>query len=177
MKNLLTAAVLFAGLITSAQADGWIMSPYKQAGWSPDFTLAVTAGPMDFDIAGMDVDTALGVQLSLNCPWFSPPSGTIRQQFNYNTFDNNNVTINTLEMNPHWYGSSGKLSYGAGPGLGYVWVKPDVGLDDSMWAFQLSADVEYRHGVLFAGIGTRYQFTSGGDADNLLTQVKFGVNF
>ncbi|MGM0554615.1 MAG: hypothetical protein ACQETK_12760 [Pseudomonadota bacterium] len=177
MKNVLATAALFAGLITTAHADGWTMKPYQQADWSPEFTLAATAGPMDADISGLGTDTALGAQLSLNCPWFTPPKGNIRQQFNYNTFDNDGVKISTIEMNPRWYGSSGNISYGAGPGLGYVRVNPDDGPSDSMWAFQLGGDVEYRHGALFAGVGVRYQFTSGGDADNLLGQVKLGVNF
>lgn len=177
MKHTLTCGLLFAVLAAPAQAEGWKMLPFKEPGWSPEFTLSVNTGPMDFDVDGVDTDNATGLQLSLNCPWFSPPAGNIRQQFNYNTFDHDGVKVTTFEMNPHWYTGKGGLTFGAGPGIGYVWVDPDSGSDDSMWALQLSADVEYRTGALFIGAGTRYQFTENGDADNLLTQVKVGVNF
>ncbi|WP_018936253.1 hypothetical protein [Thioalkalivibrio sp. ALJ24] len=177
MKTAFTTAVLCAGLVGTAQAGEWTTSPYQDPEWSPDFTLAATAGPMDVDVSGVGSDTAVGAQFSMNCPWFSPPAGNIRQQFNYNRFDNDGLKLQTFEMNPRWFGGSGRLTYGAGPGIGYVRTNPDDESSDSMWAFQVGADVEYRHGALFAGAGVRQQFTSGGDADNLLGQVKVGVNF
>lgn len=172
-------------LASQALAGEWEMLPFKNAGWSPDFTLALTTGPMDPDVDGVDSDTASGVQLSLNCPWFSPPEGTIRQQFNYNTFDDGNVEIKSFELNPHWYVGDEALQYGFGPGLGYVWATPK-GLDEQgMWSVQLSADIEYRSGAFFVGAGTRYQVTQSkdfgagtkDDANNLLTQIKVGMNF
>jgi hypothetical protein len=177
MKRALALGVLLTGLAGPLLADGWTMLPFKEPGWSPQFTLSINYGPMDPDIRGVGTDNAIGAQLSLDCPWFSPPTGTIRQQFNFNSFDNDGLKIQTLEMNPHWYVGEGNLRFGVGPGVGYVRGKPEVGDDDSVWGFQLNADIEYRHGALFAGVGTRYQYTEGGKADNLLTQVKLGINF
>lgn len=174
-----------SSLASQALAGEWEMLPFKKDGWSPDFTLALTAGPMDPDVEGVDSDTATGVQLSLNCPWFSPPEGSIRQQFNYNVFDDDNVEIKSFELNPHWYVGDETLQYGFGPGLGYLWVTPNGGDEQGLWSLQLSADIEYRTGAFFVGAGTRYQFTqskdfgagSKQDVNNLLTQIKVGVNF
>ena len=177
MKHSVVFGVLFAGVVASAQADEWKMMPFKEDGWSPDFTLAVAAGHMATDIDGVDDDAAYGIQLSLNCPWFSPPFGNIRQQFNYNVFDNDGVKVSTIELNPRWYEVDGNLSYGIGPGIGYVQVEPDNGNDHDEWAVQLGADIEYRQGSMFYGFGSRYQRVNDSAADNLLTQFKVGVNF
>jgi hypothetical protein len=186
MKKTAWGAALLAAAIApgSAHAEGWNLFPFLDEGWSPDFTLAATGGLMTPDIDGVDTDTAVGAQLSLTCPWFAPPSGEIRQQFNYTRYDEGNLEIRSLELNPHYYIGEGNLTFGFGPGVGYVWVEPDGGKETTLWAAQFSADVEYRRGMLFVGAGTRYQLTEdlhlGGSergANNWLHQVKVGVNF
>lgn len=181
LTALLASALLLPG---AANAQGWNLFPFLDEDWSADFTLAATGGLMDPDVEGLDSDTAVGAQLSLNCPWFDPPQGQIRQQFNYTTYEDGPTEIRSLELNPHYYLGEGNLTFGFGPGLGYVWVGNDGGADDSMWAGQFSADVEYRRGLLFVGAGTRYQWTQSGDfdgneesVDNWLHQVKLGLNF
>ena len=181
----IAGCMLATGLgLSSVQAAEWQTLPYKDPSWSPEFTLALTVGSMDPDVPGVDSDTATGMQLSLNCPWFAPPKGKIRQQFNYNRYDDQGLELTTLEMNPRYYMGEGDLTFGVGPGIGYVWAEAP-GVDESVWAFQLGADVEYRRGALYLGAGTRYQLTQeenlGGaveeDVDNWLTTVKLGVNF
>jgi len=178
--------LLGAMCLSTAQADEWKMLPFKDPSWSPDFILAVTAGELDPDVDGVDSGTAVGAQLSLNCPWFEPPKGAIRQQFNYNSFDENGLEITTLEINPRYYMGEGDLTFGVGPGLGYLWAESDAaGVDTGMWALQLGADVEYRMGALYLGAGTRYQLTQDEElgatgqegVDNWLTSVKLGINF
>lgn len=181
----LSAAVLATALVpVSAHGAGWNLLPFQDEDWSADLTLAATGGLMDPDVEGLDSDTAVGAQFSLNCPWFEPPQGQIRQQFNYTTYDEGSVEIRSLELNPHYYMGEGNLTFGFGPGLGYVQVENDAGADDSMLAGQFSADLEYRRGRLFVGAGSRYQWTEGADlgdngqtVDNWLHQVKLGVNF
>jgi hypothetical protein len=163
----------------------WIMGPAFKPDWKPHFTIAATGGYLDPDITGVSGDTSMGVQLSLNCPWFTPPSGAIRQQFNYNTFDNDGQQLKSLEMNPRYFmAASPSILIGFGPGLGYVWTESDLGKNENVWAFQLGADIEFRHEHLYLAIGTRYQFTqnkalglANEGADNLLTQAKIGINF
>jgi len=110
----------------------------------------------------------------------------IRQQFNYNRFDEDGLEIATLEMNPRYYMGEGDLTFGVGPGIGYVWAEADAaGVDEGMWALQLGADIEYRRGALYLGAGTRYQLTQDEElgntgekgVDNGLSTVKVGVNF
>lgn len=187
-RKLLAALILGMATIPASAAEGtgeWVMGPAFKPGWDPHFTIAATAGYLDPDIQGVDGGSAYGLQLSLNCPWFSPPTGAIRQQFNYNTFDNDGQEITSLEMNPRYFVSaSPSILIGAGPGIGYVWTKSDLGKDKNVWALQLGADIEYRHEQLFLALGTRYMWTQNKElgidnkgANNLLTQVKVGFNF
>ena len=97
--NLLTKIAFPTLLLASSVtlAAEWTFLPYQDSDWSPDFTLAAATGSAAIDsttkdkatgVSGSDssTETINGLQLSLNCPWFSPPSGNIRQQFNYNSF-------------------------------------------------------------------------------------------
>lgn len=168
-----------------AGESGWVLGPAFKPGWDPAFTLAATAGYLDPDVHGASGDAAYGLQFSLNCPWFQPPAGVIRQQFNFNYFDEGDLEMKTLEMNPRYFMAlSHGLTIGVGPSIGYVWADADAGKSPGMWAGGLGADLDYRVGSLFFGIGTRYQWTQNktvgfdkGGADNLLITVKVGVNF
>lgn len=168
-----------------AVAGEWRMMPFKDAEWSPDFTVALTYGVLDPDTNIADSDGALGLQVSLNCPWFSPPSGIIRQQFNLNRFDDHGLELTTFEINPRYYIGDGNLRFGFGPGFGYMWADPPLGGNEGLWTLQLGADIEYRTGALFLGLGTRYQFTENervgfsrdSGMDNWLTTAKVGMNF
>ena len=169
----------------TSDSGEWVMGPAFKPDWKPHFTVAATAGYLDPDINGVSGSSSPGIQLSLNCPWFSPPSGAIRQQFNYNTFDSDGQKLKSLEMNPRYFiSASPSILIGFGPGLGYVWTESDPGKDQNVWAFQLGADIEYRYKHLYLGLGTRYQWTQDKElglankgADNLLTTAKIGINF
>lgn len=183
-KTILGTLCLIS-ISTASFAAEWKIAPYKDADWSADFTLAIQAGNMSHDSNLGSSDDITGIQLSLNCPWFTPPSGNIRQQFNYNKFDNNSIEVTTFEMNPRYYVGDGKVTYGIGPGIGYMWATPNGGVETTMWTFQLGVDVEYRDGAFFAGISSRYMITQGDNItgtsqnglDNTLTAIKVGINF
>jgi len=187
-KQLLPLGLLVAmasATVFAEQGKGWTLGPAFEDGWDPEFTVAATANHMDTDITGVDSDTSAGLQISLNCPWFQPPSGLIRQQFNINKFDKDGIELTTFELNPRYYvNMSPALMVGFGPGFGYMWADADAGEDNNMWTLQLGGDVEYRQGALFLGAGARYQFTQDEElgidnkgADNWLVQLKVGVNF
>ena len=175
------AGTLFA---TSASAELIKMWPYKDPNWDPDFNLFVTAGQFDPTIDGAKTETVTGLQLSLNCPWFGPPVGAIRQNMNFNMVSGDTYDLKTFEINPRWYAVDGDLRYGAGPGFGYMWLTPDVGSDASSVTLQLSASVEYTIDSIIVGAGTRYQHTldqdingSGEGMNNMLTDIKIGFKF
>lgn len=187
-KQLVTFSLLASLASASVLAEEkkeWTFGPAFEEGWDPQFTVAAAANYMDPDISDVDGDLGLGLQLSLNCPWFQPPSGVIRQQFNLNKFDNDGIELTTFEINPRYYvDMSPAIRVGAGPGFGYMWTDADEGDENDMWTLQLGGDVEYRQGALFLGAGARYQFTQdeslgvdNDDADNWLVQLKAGVNF
>jgi opacity protein-like surface antigen len=186
-KMLALACLGCIGLSAApAQAEsGWVLGPAFKPGWKPAFTLAVTGSYLDPDLKHVDGDSVYGLQLSLNCPWFQPPSGVIRQQFNVNRFENNGITLTTYEINPRYYISLNRnWMVGFGPGFGYAEADVDVGKDANLWTLQLGADLEYRRDAFYFGAGVRYQNTENetiglndNDADNWLTSLKIGFNF
>lgn len=189
MNKRLVSFVLLASVATAPvfaeENKGWTLGPAFEEGWDPHFTIAATANYINPDIAGVDSDSSLGLQISLNCPWFQPPSGVIRQQFNINKFDNDGIELTTFELNPRYYvNMSPAVMVGVGPGIGYMWTDAAVGAESNMWTFQLGGDVEYRQGAMFLGAGARYQLTENSPlgvgntgADNWLVQLKAGINF
>ncbi|MDP2827600.1 MAG: hypothetical protein Q8O37_03240 [Sulfuricellaceae bacterium] len=182
-RKLGTIAFLSAlAMSGNALADGWSWAPFKQDGWKPEFTLAGVVGSMNPDNGNSDQYT--GGELSLNCPWFQPPTGSIRQQFNIGYYNQDNMSVTSFEMNPNYFVSIGKgWTVGAGPGIGYVRAVIDDQMA-SLSSFQLSTNLNYRSGHFFAGLGARYQDTRDKEiapgkfgADNWLVAAKFGINF
>jgi len=170
----------------SAQANEWVLGPAFKEGWKPQFTVAAMGGVLNPDEDKLsDGDAYYGVEISLNCPWFAPPTGSIRQQFWIGRYDENDVTFTSFEVNPRYFiDLSPNWSLGAGPGFGYL--KADTPFRDGvdMFTLQLGADLSYRIGPLFLGVGARYQFTDDKEiapgvdgADNWVAVGKIGVNF
>lgn len=184
MKRKLGAIAILSALAFpgSALADGWTLAPFKQDGWSPKFTLAGVVGSMDPDNGGTGQYT--GAELSLDCPWFQPPSGTIRQQFNIGRYKHDDVTITSFEMNPNYFMTIGNgWTVGVGPGIGFA--RAYIGDHSAaMSSIQASANLNYRSGHFFAGLGARYQDTRDKEivpgksgVDNWLLSAKVGINF
>ncbi len=178
---LLGAATLFA---TQAHAEGWVIGPAFEEGWKPEFTVAAMGGVLTPNNGDLDTAAYKGIEVSLNCPWFQPPQGTIRQQFWIGRYKDSGVKLTSYEVNPRWFNELGNgWSLGVGPGFGYI--EADAGGDETgMWSLQLGGDLHYRSGPLFFGIGARYQFTDdkeiypGEDgADNWVAVAKIGINF
>jgi len=195
MKKQISFAVMFAisgalfsGTARAEDEKGWTLLPYKNDDFEVNFTVALATGIMDPHVSG-DVDSgaANGLVLSLNCPWFQPPKGAIRQVFNYNVYDKDDLEIKTFEMNPRYFiPMSPSVQLGIGPGVGYVTIAPKDSAEAHVLSFQVGADLDYRNKNLFAGIGVRYMITQeakfgGGmvdnDVDNLAIQLRVGYNF
>jgi hypothetical protein len=125
-----------------------------------------------------------GAEFSLNCPWFQPPTGAIRQQFNIGNYKHDGMSLTSFEMNPNYFISIGNgWSVGAGPGIGFV--RGYLGdREAAMSSIQASANLNYRNGHFFFGAGARYQDTRNKElaidksgADNWLLSAKVGINF
>jgi hypothetical protein len=183
IKRSAIALLSTIALSGSALAEGWVVGPAFKDGWDPEFTLAAVGGSMDPDHVSSDLYK--GVEFSLNCPWFQPPTGTIRQQFNIGTFDDNGLEITSFEMNPNYFMTlTPNLTLGVGPGIGYVRASINNGPTEGLWSIQASANLNYRSGPLFMGAGVRYQNTEDdalaagvNGADNWLVNAKIGFNF
>ena len=185
MKTRMSALTLFSAVALSgpAMAEGWVLGPAFKDGWKPEFTLAAVGGSMDADHAGSDLYG--GLEFSLNCPWFQPPKGVIRQQFNIGAYDDDGMEVTSFEINPNYFMAlSPKWSLGVGPGIGYVRASYMDGSTEGLWSVQASANLNYRSGPLFMGVGARYQNTEDETlapgikgADNWLVSAKVGINF
>lgn len=185
MKNKLSTLVLFSSLALSgnALAEGWVWGPAFKEGWKPEFTLAAVGGMMNAD--NTDSGFYKGVEFSLNCPWFQPPKGAIRQQFNIGRYNHDGLEMTSYEMNPNYFMDlAPNWTLGVGPGIGYASASYGNGDTEGLWSIQASANLNYRNGHLFAGLGARYQDTQdhqlapGIDgADNWLISAKIGYNF
>jgi hypothetical protein len=185
MKKQLCTLALFPilALAGSAMADGWTLGPAFKDGWKPEFTLAAVGGSLNAD--DTDSGTYAGVEFSLNCPWFQPPKGVIRQQFNIGRYDNDGLEMTSFEMNPNYFMTlAPNWTLGVGPGIGYARASYNNGDTEGLWSIQASVNLNYRNGHLFAGLGARYQDTQDKDlapgvegADNWLLSAKLGYNF
>ena len=72
LVSLSLLATLFATPAMAEEESGWVFGPAFKEGWEADFTLALTANYIDPDISNVDGDGGVGMQVSLNCPWFQP---------------------------------------------------------------------------------------------------------
>jgi hypothetical protein len=184
MNHKHTAVIFLSTLAFSggALAEGWTFGPAFKDGWKPEFTVAGVGGALNPDHAGTGLYK--GAEISLNCPWFQPPAGAIRQQFNIGSFKHDGMSLTSIEMNPNYFVSIGNgWTVGAGPGIGFVRGYRD-GREAAMSSVQVSANVNYRSGPLFFGAGVRYQDTRNKEiaagqygADNWLVSAKVGINF
>ena len=193
-KQILFAVVfaisgaLFSGTALAEEKKGWTVLPYQNDDFDPHFTVALATGIMVPYVSGdFDAGAINGLVLSLNCPWFQPPTGTIRQVFNYNIYDKDNLEIKSFEMNPRYFiPISPSFQAGIGPGLGYVTIAPEDGAEAQVLSIQVGADLDYRNKNLFVGLSARYMMTQeakfGGstierDVDNMAVQLRVGYNF
>lgn len=186
MKHAAVCAVICnAAWAGAAHANEWVLGPAFKPGWKPEFTVAAIGGQMNPDSDLGDSDGYLGMEISLNCPWFQPPSGSIRQQFWLGRYESNGLELKGIEINPRYFVDMGSgFSFGVGPGFGYLQGDSQFANSVDMGTLQVGADLSYRAGAFYLGVGTRYAFTSNKymgpgqeGADNWVVVGKVGVNF
>lgn len=179
-----TATVAFLTLgAGTASAGEWF--PIAERGFSAQPSLALMGGSQSFDWDEADSDTVYGVELAMNCGLYAPERGRIRQQISLTQYDDGGLETIHLELNPHYlFIDNGKLTMGAGPGVG--WVQSDIegGGDDDVFAVQAGASVGYDFRPLFIGVEARYQWTTEADfgaveenLSNSRVMAKVGINF
>lgn len=185
MKHKLTALATLSVLALSGNAlaaDSWEILPVLKDGWKPDFSFAAEIGTMDVKNGGRG--DYQGVEFALNCPWFCPPTGNLRQEFHLGAYKNGEYSLTTFEMDPHYmFPLSPNWSVGGGPGIGFV--KAYVGdKTATMSSFQVTGDIDYNNGHFFFGFGARYQNTLNKEIapgvrgmDNWLVSAKIGLNY
>jgi len=180
--RILTIAAALSALTAPAFAGDWQFLPIAEKGYAPNFVASVTGGIMDPQHAKSG--DAWGLELAMNCGLIQTPTGVVRTKLSVNKFDKGGLDLTTVELNPRWTIPVAKdVTFGIGPGIG--WVKADAGNRTvDMFAWQAGADLDYRMGQLYLGLGARWQDTVGKTittgqqgADNWLVQAKVGIAF
>ncbi|SFD15593.1 hypothetical protein SAMN05660831_00916 [Thiohalospira halophila DSM 15071] len=186
MQRTLIASTVAAGLTLAAgtaSAADWF--PVAEDSYSAAPSVAVVGGSQEFDSDGADSGSIAGVEFALNCPLLAVDSGRIRQQVSLTQYDEDGLETTHLELNPHYlFVDDGNLTVGAGPGFGLVQGDLDGAGDDSVFALQAGASVNYDFGPAFVGAEARYQWTTEADfgsveedLSNTRVMAKVGVNF
>lgn len=183
MKNSLTAiatGIAMSAMSMNASADkGWQVLAGLEDGYTPEPSIALITGPMDFE---SDDGNVTGVEVSFNCPLLQPPTNKIREQLSFTNYSKAYGEIYNIELNPHYVVEvSPSLWVGAGPGLGLVISNPEIGDTSTRFGVGLGGSVHYEGlGPLFLGMEARYQLTNkkdGSDANNSRILLKVGYNF
>ncbi len=188
MNKQLTRGLLLT-FIFSATAPAYAEQGWRLfAGTEDDFqfkpTLSLMTGAIDSDEIMPDAGMAYGIEASFACPLIQSPGNKIRQQISYMNYDEDNVTLHTVEANVHYrIAVSEKVKAGFGPGIGYV--RSEIAdKTTNMLAGQLGASLHYNYEKYFVGGEARYQFTQGSDvgagnngAENWRALLKVGYNF
>lgn len=187
MQRTLIASAVAAGLTLAAgtaSAANWF--PIADDGFSAAPSVAVMGGNQSFAWDDADSGSVAGVELAMNCGLFAPEEGRVRQQISLTQYDEDGLETTHLELNPHYlFVDDGNLTVGAGPGFGLVQGDLDGAGDDSVFALQAGASVNYDFGPAFVGAEARYQWTTEADfgknieedLSNTRVMAKVGVNF
>ena len=180
--HLTLLAATLACAATPALADGWRLFPIADKDYRPDFTLSLVGGTLDPEHGSQD--GYVGVELAMNCGMLQVPSGVVRTKLSYGRYDKDGLELRIFEVNPRWtLPLTDRLSFGVGPGLGYV--RAEAGSRETdLFAWQLGADLDYKLGRMNLGLGARWQDTvdktiapGRNGAENWLVQAKIGINF
>lgn len=173
LAGLLVASSAFAETST----DG--LFPIAESDYRPNPVVSLLGGSMTPKEG--DAGSVVGVELSLDCPLFQPPTGQVRQQISYTVYDKNQVQVTNIELNPHWMSEiSENFTAGFGPGLGLVQTSVSGGESESYFGLGFGASASYRASSLQLGAEYREQLTqtkNEADLNNSRFLVKVGYIF
>lgn len=186
----LLGALAGAAILSTAAAasdDFTFLPVFNDPNWKPHVEVAAVGGYMDFDNAHAGDGGTVGLELSFDCPVFTlPGDNLIRQQLSVNGYDDDGLTVTTIEMNPYYFvGLAEDLVLGFGPGISAIYADPDHGSDAWLFGVQMGAGVKYYLGSFLVGADLRYQWTTeddfgagqNEDLDNWRSLVKVGYRF
>jgi len=163
LSMLITSTSSFAG-------DEFKFLPiFSDDNYKGNIEVAAVLGTMNHKTQGLDNGLTYGVELSFDCPVFTlPGKNLLRQQLNLNRYDENGVSITSIEMNPYYFVDMDKdLKLGFGPGIGAMNVKPDTSSSEWLFTVQASAGIKYYMDAAFVGADIRYQWTSENDFNGM----------
>lgn len=185
MKKLLLSSMLALTLSSTAQASDWELLPVLNPDHQLEPSLAIILGGMKMDKTDAKSELLYGLELGVNCPLLKVPGGKIRQQIQITKFDDNNLKVTQLNLNPHYeVYSSNTLAIGVGPSFGAAKVETATE-DDTVFTYGFGANI--RTDVtdeLFFGLNVGYEAstdaTLAGVSDNINNLkyfIKMGYQF
>ena len=181
--KLSISALLLAGSTLYADREFKVLPIATDASYCASLGLALIGG---FQEVHHDNGSALyGIELSLACPALQLPSNDVRQQVSLTRYDEDGITLTSLEFNPHvMFDITKDLQIGAGPGFGIVYG--DASESDLVFALNAGASLNYDiTSNVFLGAEARWQWTTEGEfapnyktsVDNVRSLLKVGMHF
>lgn len=175
-RLLLLAAVALTAFALPAQGG--------ETDYTPNATMALKMGVMSTETASVGTGIAGGIEFAVDDPLIRLPYGKIRDQFSYNRFERDWLTLQTIEFNPHYMVPlADNFWVGAGPGVGWAFVHSDRGNSPDMWTVQAGVSAYYTLDKVMVGLESRYQWTAdervgnAANGDNWMTTLKLGYAF
>jgi len=171
-------------ILAQEQADkdsGFKFLPVLSKDYDMGLSLSLKTGVMNFSQLSSETHFLAGAEAAFNCLMFKPANGSIRAQLSYNRYDNGDIIIHTVELNPYYMiNVTDRLSIGGGPGIGYLIPEGNL---ENVWGVQAGAGATYNFGVFTMGLEARYQWQTEKqknynteNLNNFRTTLKFGIN-
>lgn len=155
--------------------------PVLEENFDLGLTLSLKTGVMNLSNLSSGTHFHAGTEAAFNCLIFKPANGNIRAQLSYNSYNDGEYSIHTIELNPYYmHNITDRLAIGGGPGIGYIIPSNDI---DNAWSLQAGLGASYNFGLITLGVETRYQWQTSDidkldskDLDNFRTNLKIGIN-
>lgn len=174
MKKLLLTTVLAS---TLAMANSSILdNEFKIAP-----SVALIGGAMDTtNVSNSDFKGFYGVEVGFNCL----VSDTIRQQLQITNYENDDLKILQVNLNPHYLVDLSKsTTLGMGPTFGLAKVE-NLNDSDTVFTYGLGMNLKMDFDNVFVALETKYELTQDAeltnieqDVDNLKVLLKLGYTF
>jgi len=168
LATLVGLLLLVSPAFGETMESGNVILPVLESSYTPNPVVSLMGGSYANDGSSA---SAVGVELSLDCPLYQPARGNVRQQISYMNVALTGADVTLIELNPHWMSTMGQfLSVGFGPGLGIAQTSVTGGASSSKFSVGFGVSASYKMDSL--QLGAEYRTMNGSR-----TALKAGVAF
>ncbi len=172
MKKLLFTSIAVLTLSSTLYANDWEILPVLNSEHNLAPSIAILGGGVLLDNEDSKTESLYGLEVGLNCPLIKVPGGKIRQQIQITKFEDNNVEITEVTLNPHYeFYSSDAFALGMGPNFGVAKVETSND-NDTVFTYGFGANVRANiTKELFVGAQVSYETSNDATLSNVSTNI------